>query len=229
MDRKKRIALYGGTFDPVHLGHLEVARNVTQLFEIDEFLFIPAQVAPHKLGQAVTPALQRYAMLTLATQEEGNLRISTFEIDAPGLRYTVDTLAHFRAELADSADLFFVMGADSWKEITTWHEWEHVLTMANHIVVTRPGYDVTTELIGSSFADRVVDLREVGQDGRLRVLRAARGEKIFVTDVVMVDFSATEIRRAARLFRFADLVKLVPAPVANYIGKYGLYRDSNET
>ena len=84
MDRKKRIALYGGTFDPIHLGHLEVARKVSRLFEIDELWFVVAQVAPHKAALEVTPALHRYAMLALATQDDPRLLISTFELDAPG-------------------------------------------------------------------------------------------------------------------------------------------------
>ena len=95
MDRKKRIALYGGTFDPIHHGHLEVAKEVSRLFENDELLFVLAQVGPHKLFREVTPSLHRYAMLALATQDEPRLSISTFELDAPGRCYTVDTLAHF--------------------------------------------------------------------------------------------------------------------------------------
>src|SRR2546422_2909936 len=135
IDRKRRIALYGGTFDPIHLGHLEVARKVSRLFEIDELWFVLAQVAPHKLLRDVTPALHRYAMLALATQDEPLLLISTFELDGPDRRYTVDTLAHFKSELNDSAELFFIMGADSWSEITSWREWDRLLGMANHIVV----------------------------------------------------------------------------------------------
>jgi nicotinate-nucleotide adenylyltransferase len=96
MCAKRRIALYGGTFDPVHLGHLEVARKVCELFEIEKVLFLPAQVAPHKLGKTVTDPIHRYAMLALATQDEPKLAVSAFEIEAANRRYTVDTLEHFR-------------------------------------------------------------------------------------------------------------------------------------
>src|SRR5882672_3589204 len=113
MDRRKRIALYGGTFDPIHLGHLSVARKVSELFEIDELLFVPAQLAPHKVQRTVTLALHRYAMLALATQNTPRFSISSFELDAPGRCYTVDTVAHFQRKLGAQADLFFVMGADS--------------------------------------------------------------------------------------------------------------------
>jgi len=120
--QRKRIAIYGGTFDPVHSGHLEIARRVTQLFGIGEFLFVPAMVAPHKMDREVSGALHRYAMLALATREDPRLSISSFELDGPGRQFTVDTLLHFRSLLPESADLFFVMGADSWAEFTTWRE-----------------------------------------------------------------------------------------------------------
>ena len=199
MDAKKRIALYGGTFDPVHSGHLEIARKVSELFEIEKVLFIPAQVAPHKVGRPVTPSVHRYAMLALATQDDPRLSISTFELEAPDRRYTVDTVEHFRTKFGDSAELFFIMGADSWSEITTWREWERLLKMINHIVVTRPGHEVDQTL-------PVPDAR------------------VFFTDAVMKDVSATSIRKAAAEGRVAELDQLVPEPVAEYIRKYELYR-----
>ena len=156
----RRIALYGGTFDPVHVGHIEIARRVSQLFEIEKVIFIPAQMAPHKIGRPVTEPIHRYAMLALATQDDPQLSISTFELDAPDRRYTVDTLAHFQRALGDGTELFFIMGADSWSEITTWREWERLLTMTNHIVVTRPGFEPLTTHVGA-VGERIVDLRSL--------------------------------------------------------------------
>ena len=124
MGANKRIALYGGTFDPIHLGHLEIARKVLELFEIEKVLLIPAQVVPHKIGRPVTEPLHRYAMLALATQNDPRLLISTFELDAPDRRYTVDTIERLQRELNESTELFFVMGSDSWSEVTTWREWK---------------------------------------------------------------------------------------------------------
>lgn len=192
--------MYGGTFDPVHVGHLEVARRVSQLFEIEKVLFIPAQLAPHKVGRDVTEPIHRYAMLALATQNDPQLVISSFELDAPDRRYTVDTVAHFQRALGDSTELFFIMGADSWAEITTWREWERLLAMTNHIVVTRPGYEPET----------------------------ARSPNIFFTDAVMNDVSATKIRRLAREGRYDELADLLPEPVLEYIKKYEIYRELNE-
>ena len=224
MCAQERIALYGGTFDPVHAGHLEVARRVSKLFEIEKVLFIPAQMAPHKIGRPVTEPIHRYAMLALATQDDPQLSISTFELDAPDRRYTVDTVGHFQRALGDSTELFFIMGADSWSEITTWREWERLLSMTNHIVVTRPGYEPVTTHVGA-ISERVVDVR--GSDVPL-LSSAAHARKIYFTDVVMKDISATNIRRLASEGRTAELTGLVPGPVLEYIKKYGIYRELNE-
>lgn len=213
--------MYGGTFDPVHVGHLEIARRVSEVFEIEKLLFIPAQMAPHKVGRPVTHPIHRYAMLALATQDDPRLAISTFELDAPDRRYTVDTLEHFQRELGDSTELFFIMGADSWSEITSWREWERLLSMANHIVVTRPGYDLSMTHVGEH-RDRIVDLRK-------SVTLDRRGlTRIYITDLVMNDVSATHIRRLASEGRNEELVNLVPGPVLDYINKYEIYRELNE-
>ncbi len=218
MCAQKRIALYGGTFDPVHAGHLEVARRVSQLFEIEKVLFIPAQIAPHKIARPVTEPIHRYAMLALATQDDPQLSISTFELDAPDRRYTVDTVGHFQRVLGDSTELFFIMGADSWSEITTWREWERLLSMTNHIVVTRPGYEPVTTHVGK-VSDRIVDVR-----GGKSPAGTESANKIFFTDVVMKDVSATNIRRLASEGRVEELSGLVLGPVLEYIKKYGIYR-----
>ena len=199
-----RIALYGGTFDPVHIGHLEIARRVSRMFEIEKVVFIPAQVAPHKVGRPVTEPIHRYAMLALATQADPQLLVSTFELDAPDRRYTVDTVEHFQRELGDSNELFFIMGADSWSEITTWRDWERLLTMINHIVVTRPGFESSKSHVGEL------------------------GERVVFTDAVMLDISATNIRRMASEGRYEDLAGLLPGPVLEYIRKYQIYRELNE-
>jgi|SRR5215203_866564 len=221
MCARKRIALYGGTFDPVHVGHVEIARRVSQLFEIEKVLFIPAQLAPHKIGRAVTEPLHRHAMLALATQDDPRLLISTFELDNPERRYTVDTIDYFQRALGESTELFFIMGADSWSEITTWREWERLLTMVNIVVVTRPGYEPSTMHVGE-LAERIVDVR-ASKDSA-----PASGQRISFTDVVMNDVSATNIRRLASEGRMEELTGLLPQPVLEYIKKYGIYRELNE-
>jgi nicotinate-nucleotide adenylyltransferase len=221
---RKRIAIYGGTFDPVHSGHLEIARRVSQVFAIDEFLFVPARMAPHKQDRSVSPALHRYAMLALATREDPTLCISSFELEGPGRQYTVDTLAHFCLQFGKTADLFFVMGADSWSEITSWREWRRLLTLTNLIVVTRPGYEISGAP-ETETASNIVDLRGVTEKARAD---EAGLPKVFLTDVVMLDVSATAIRSAANQDDSKTLNRLVPLEVAEYIRKYQLYRSTTD-
>jgi nicotinate-nucleotide adenylyltransferase len=165
-------------------------------------------------------------MLSLATQHDKSLLVSTFELESADSGYTVDTLGHFKQALPES-DLFFIMGADSWAEISTWRDWQRVLTMANHIVVTRPGYNIGVP--NEELRDRLIDLRskEQGANRNEQLLEGGSG-KIFLTDAVMKDVSATEVRRVASEGRYEELAKLVPEAVAEYIGKYGIYRRSNE-
>ena len=119
------------------------------------------------------------------------------------------------------------MGADSWAEIATWREWQRLMTLANLIVVTRPGYEVSAGPAGAETAARVIDVRGLSAERSLQMLEPAQ-PKIFITDAVMHDVSATGVRQAAREERGQDFEKLVPLEVADYIRKYRLYRNSHE-
>jgi nicotinate-nucleotide adenylyltransferase len=229
MERRRRIALYGGTFDPVHAGHLAVARGLRLLFSLDEVLFIPAYVAPHKRERRVSPALDRHAMLALATQGEERFRVSTVELEAPGRPYTVETLSGFRDRLGGGARLFFVMGADSWEEITTWRDWERVLTLTDHLVVTRPGYRLSTGHVTAGVRGRVVDVRGRTREEVEEELERAPGERIYLTDAANVDAAATDVRAVVARGAWDELGALVAPAVAEYIRKYGLYREANGT
>ena len=219
-----RAAIYGGTFDPVHRGHLEVARKVLELFELEEVLFVPACVPPHKA--AISSAFHRFAMLALATEQVARLRISTIELDEPERPYAVDTVERMQSSLGAARRLFFMIGADSWTEITSWHEWQRLLRMCDLIVVTRPGYDLSRSSANASA--QIVDVRGASQRALTEVLEGGdggKGPRVFLTDVAMVDISATEIRAAARTGGSEKLRAMVPAAVANYIEKYELYKN----
>jgi nicotinate-nucleotide adenylyltransferase len=223
MSQTKRIALYGGTFDPVHDGHLAVARSLIDLLALDGLLFVPAHTAPHKRRAPPTSPWHRHAMLALATQDESRFRVSSVELDAPGRPYTVETVARLSDELVN-ARLFFVLGADSWAEITTWREWERLLEMCDHVVVTRPGYELSFEHVPVKIRARVVDLRGSIAGQTRRAVAESEPPKIFLSDAVREDVSATQVRR--EVARGGSLSSLrVPHAVANYIDKYGLYRD----
>ncbi|HYY99634.1 MAG TPA: nicotinate-nucleotide adenylyltransferase [Pyrinomonadaceae bacterium] len=229
MTRRRRVALYGGTFDPVHAGHLGVARGLLLLFALDEVLFVPAYVAPHKRDRRVSPALDRYAMLALATQGEACFRVSTFELSAPGRPYTVETLSSFRERAGEGVRLFFVMGADSWEEITTWREWERVLTLTDQIVVTRPGYELPTAHVTEEIRRRVADVRGRTREEVEAELEESGDARVFLTDAANVDASATGVRAAVARCSWGELDALVAPAVAEYIKKYGLYRGADGT
>jgi len=222
MERIK-LALYGGTFDPVHNGHLAVAKAVCELFALDELWFIPAHIAPHKRAVPSASPFHRFAMLALATQMEARLRLSTVELESPERPYTIDTLTRLRAKYDDSARLFFVMGADSWLEIETWRDWQRVLAMVDHIVVARPGYELRTDHVPAEVSARIIDLRGKRATEAQRALVANREKRIFLTDIVQEDLSATEVRHAVRKAP-ETLDELVPRSVADYIRKHELYR-----
>lgn len=226
-----RIALYGGTFDPVHDGHLAVARELLGLFSLDEVLFIPAHVAPHKRNVPPASALHRYAMLALATEDEPRFRISTVELDEPRKPYTIETILRLRDSLGGQQ--VFVMGADSWEEITTWREWERVLALVATVVVTRPGYELGTGHVSDAVRERIVDLRGGVSEQDVRAAEMSGEPRIYFTDAVKLDISSSNIRRAVGAAAGAD-EKLegriqVPQPVAEYIKKYRLYREAHET
>jgi nicotinate-nucleotide adenylyltransferase len=229
MSRRKRIALYGGTFDPVHVGHTAVAHSLLLLFALDEVLFIPAFLAPHKRDRRVSPALDRYAMLALATQGEERFSISTFELNSPERSYTVNTLSSFCETLGKEAQLFFVMGADSWEEITTWREWERVLTLTDQLVVTRPGHELSAQHVTPALRERVVDVRGATHEQIERVLGEEQGTRIYLADGANFDASATRIREVVGAGAWHELSALVAPPVAEYIRKYGLYRETDGT
>ena len=214
----RRVAIYGGTFDPVHNGHLEVARRVRKLFELDEVIFVPACVPPHKRNANITSAFHRFAMLALATEEDQQLRVSTVELDAPELPYAVETVDRMKDV---SVRTFFLIGADSWSEISTWHEWQKLLTMCELIVVTRPGYEINSIATPST---EMVDLRNVDANQIGELVKRDGQPRVFITNAAMIDVSATRVRVAVQANDEAGLQTMVPPAVARYIDKYNLYR-----
>ncbi len=216
----KKIAFYGGSFDPIHNGHLAIAKSLLELFAFDEFYFVPAFHAPHKRTKSVSSPFCRYAMLALATNNEPKIRISKIELEAPEKPYTFQTLTKLKSHYGDSAQIFFVMGADSWNEIDTWRKWEKLLLLTNFVVVTRPDFEIVTAHVTSEIRERVVDLRGMNSP---EVESKTASEGIFVTDAVLLDVSATNIRQQIASQENTDWHKFVAPPVAEYIEKYKLY------
>jgi nicotinate-nucleotide adenylyltransferase len=209
----KRIAYFGGTFDPVHNGHLSIARSILDIFELDEFVFLPAFHAPHKPDRKPTSEFHRFAMLCLATENEERISVSTLELGKREKRYTIDTLKELK-ETHHENEIFFVMGADSWTDIRTWRDWENVLLSSNHIVVSRPGYEIKTDHVTDAVRERIADSA---------VQTRHADHRIYFTDAVKYDTSATELRDDLS-DGVLDRESEIPAAVAKYIEKYDLYR-----
>mgnify|MGYP003389963114 CR=1 FL=1 len=212
----KRVAYFGGTFDPVHNGHLAIGSSLVKLFGFDRFYFLPAFQAPHKPDRKPTSGYHRFAMLSLATQNDDALAVSDLELQTQQTRYTIDSLPELQRRHPNEK-VFFVMGADSFMDIKTWRDWENVLLGFEHIVVTRPGYDISFEHVTEAVRKRIIDLR--GGTG----VQMTSDRQIYITDAVIYDASATELREDLSdgdLERKDDL----PVEVAKYIEKNELYR-----
>ena len=143
----KSLGILGGTFDPIHIGHLRMAEAVFERKELEKIIFIPAYVPPHKLGQDFAPALDRYAMTELAVADNPHFMVSDMELRRSGVSYTIDTIRELHRLYPDNS-LHFIIGADSVAQLHTWHNIEEMLELARFVAVWRPGYeDAMDELV----------------------------------------------------------------------------------
>ena len=179
----------GGTFDPVHHGHLVAASEVAHEFDLSEVVFVPTGQPWQKTDRAVTPAEDRYLMTVIATAGDARFRVSRVDVDRPGPTYTVDTLRDLRAEYyaaGIAAELYFITGADALAQILTWRDHEQVLALAHLVGVTRPGYTLSAGSLpeGAATLVEVPALAISSSDCRAR---AARGEpwRYLVPDAVV--------------------------------------------
>ncbi len=225
---RQRIAIYGGTFDPIHDGHWQVAKAIMNSFAMDRLLFVPAFVPPHKRGQQISSPFHRLAMLSVATMSDPKMFVSAVEVEAPERPFTVQTLDRLKADY-DDAQLFFVMGADSFRDVATWREHQRLLTEYDVIVATRPGHQIGDQggdqagvgiaaHLSPQLQANLVDL----SGGRLPSEDDFASPHIYLTDYVEVGVSATDVREVAQQGK--SVVNWVPPPVAAYIEKYKLYQ-----
>ena len=212
-----KIALFGGTFDPIHTGHLSAAIAAQETFGLDEIRLVPSGVPPHKQGRVVTAFADRYAMVALACLGIPHLAASRLEDPEhhTGMaNYTIETVRRFREHLAPTDQLFFLIGADAFLEINTWREPLALLDACDFIVVSRPGFDIG--LIRSCLPAGA-RIQEPPQAKRIQLDHTA----IHLLTTVHADISSTEIRRRAA--HGESLAGLVPPSVADYISKRKVY------
>ena len=198
----RRMGIMGGTFDPIHYGHLLMAEEARQAFALDQVAFVPNGRPAHKKLYRVSQPEDRYAMTLLATASNPAFTCSRLEVDRPGLSYTLDTLRQFRHDFPDLDALYFITGADAILEILTWHESEKLVDEFRFIAVTRPGFVLER-------------LREIA-DGHFL-------ERVSFLPIPGLEISSTDLRHRVRSGR--SIKYLTPEPVEEYVRGKGLYRD----
>jgi nicotinate-nucleotide adenylyltransferase len=216
---KERVGLFGGTFDPVHCGHIRAAGEVLERLSLDKVLFIPSFIPPHKERTGIASARDRLRMVELACREEPRFAASSIEVDAGEKSYSIITLEKVK-RVYPGAWIFFVLGVDAFLEIETWRDHERVLEECLFIVMTRPGYrlEQADRVLGGFIGEKVYHISEnekIGED-------LFGAHRIFFLPIPALDISSTEVRR--RIGRGETVNSLVPDTVGDYIRSHHLYR-----
>ncbi len=194
----RRIGIMGGTFDPVHHGHLVAASEVAARFELDEVIFVPTGRPWQKQDRAVSAAEHRYLMTVIATASNPRFRVSRVDVDRPGPTYTIDTIRDL-ADTHPDDELFFITGADALAQILSWKDQQDALKLAHFVGVTRPGYELSGDHLPA--------------------------ESVTLVDVPAMAISSSAVRDRVRAGE--PVWYLVPDGVVQYIAKLGLYRDES--
>ncbi|MDO8886151.1 nicotinate-nucleotide adenylyltransferase [Candidatus Oleimmundimicrobium sp.] len=211
MTQKKsiKIGIMGGTFDPIHNGHLVTAEEALVQFKLDKVIFVPAGQPPHKEVRKSLDSVERYLMTVIATASNPDFEVSKIEIDKEGPSYTIDTVREFREIYGDEAEIYFITGADAILEIITWRDAKKLAKMCKFIAATRPGYCL------KKFKELHVIPNEnkEPEPGKL---------KVYIMEIPALAISSTDIRH--RVLHGYSIKYLMPEGVANYVLKRKFYR-----
>lgn len=198
LSTRRKIGIFGGTFDPPHNAHLQLAQMVLTELKLDSLYFIPASYHPLKRNADLTPAEIRYEMIKAAVKSNKSFKVSRIEIDRPSISYTVDTLKMFRAyENIEHSLLYYIMGVDNLKDIQKWKNPQEIFNLANVVILNRPGFN--EQAISENYQNKVIQL-----------------------DLPRYDISSTMIRKAIQHHEY--VLDLVPTEVYQIIRKYHLYQ-----
>lgn len=211
--------LLGGTFDPVHFGHLRCAQEILEIFELEKIIFIPASHPPLKTHKDITPFEHRQRMVELAASGNRSFSVSDIENIREGKSYSVETVNCFLEEYGDDLTLYFILGQDAFQEIKAWKDWEKLLLLCNFVVMTRPGYEIRglEDMLPHDFASQFE--YDKGTDG----FKGPAGHSIFFREVTFLDISSTDIRERVKSGK--SIRYIVPEPVCDYISEHLLYRE----
>ena len=201
---KNKIGIIGGTFDPIHNGHLIIAENSRKTFNLDKVIFMPAGIPPHKRDKDISSNLHRYNMTLLAINSNQYFLISDLELKKEGISFTIDTIKYLKSIYEDT-DIYFILGSDSLFQIDKWKDYEELLTLCHFVVAKRPSYN-NQEL-----------------ENKVDKLNSLYNSSIHIVEGPVLEVSSSDIRERVR--RGDYISYLVPRSVEEYIYKHGLYRD----
>jgi len=201
-----KLGLFGGSFDPIHRGHVEPVLAAVETLDLDRVLYLPTACPPHKRDRNFATALARFTMVEFAVLDHDQLRVSDFEMTPDTPAYTIDTVAHFRREV-EGARLFYIIGSDSFGDLPQWRQGAKLVEAVELVVISRPGW-----VIDDVLADMTAEERGVMEHARVHLV-----------ENVEVDISSTELRQALSQRQDDELAGMLDPRVLRYIRKYGLY------
>ena len=218
------VGLFGGTFNPVHRGHLSVAQEIRQSFGLDRLVFIPCALPPHKLRGPLAPANDRMEMIRRAIEGIPHLEVSDIEVQRSGTSYTIDTLRAFSRQSSEKYSLYFLLGLDAFLEIHTWKAYQQLLDMTAMIVMSRPmpGRKPRSLQEAATVYAQTYLSDQYQPSGNGAVLRHPTKRSIYLARVTPMDIASTRIRE--QIARKAAVDQWITPEVAQYIDKKGLYR-----
>ena len=212
--------LFGGTYDPIHLGHLRCAEEVLEIFDLNRIIFVPASKPPHKIDADITSFYHREQMITLAIEGNPVFSFSNVEKERKDTSYSVETVEYILKKYMENLELYFILGQDAFHAIQTWKDWQRLLLLCNFVVMTRPGYEDRglEGILPADFASRFT------YDDTVKGFRGPTGHVIYFRGVTFLDISSSDIRQRVRAGK--SIKYLVPDAVRHYIAKNSLYGNS---
>ena len=211
-----RVGIFGGTFNPIHLGHLRAAEEIRERFDLKRIIFIAAATPPHKAVEGGVSGERRTEMVRLAISGNTRFSVSDIELKRPGKSYSIGTIQFFRQRYGTNLDLFFILGMDAFMQFHAWHRWQDIPGLAHLVVAGRPGSEMHFE------NSELKDCFNECKTGSVESLHKTKHGHIYICDVTQLDISATTIR--SRVATGESLEGLVAEPVAHYIQQHGLYQ-----
>ncbi len=220
----KRIGLFGGTFNPIHMGHVQVIREVKKGFDLDKIFIIPSALPPHKETAGIINVLDRIEMIRLAFSDDSDFVVSDVELKRSGFSYTIDTVHHFKSILPENTELYFIVGSDAFLEVDTWKSYKDLFLLIPFIVMYRSTAGQSDMVLqwknlGNYIKSKISDRykHSASQSGYFHDEK----QPVFLFEVTPVDISSTEIRK--RISKGHSIKSLVPEIVEDLIKTKGLY------